>query len=154
MTKEEFALMLNDRKYGEEITVQEEETAKENGFIVIFGASDDLIEFRGAIYDEIDALEGADIVIAMPGWFMPIGADDDADEDNYIKIDEMTPLVISEDSTGTVNRIYAKWAPIELDCSWLIKTEMPHATFDVREDGWLYCRGIVISVSDLSKSME
>lgn len=151
MTKEEFAAMLNGRQYRDEMNATEEKLAKDNGLIIIFGASDDLIEFRGALYDEIDAYDGAEIVIAMPGWSLPV---EDEDEDNYIKIKEITPLVISEESTGTVNRIEAKWSPKEPDCSWLIETTMPHASFDIMEDRELYCRGIVISASDLSTTME
>ena len=33
--------------------------------------------------------------------------------------------------------------------SWTYETPVPHATFDVMEDGDLFCRGLVIAVSDL-----
>lgn len=61
MTKEQLASMLNGRQYGEEITREEEKLAKESGLVVIFGASDDLCEMRGAIYDEFDCYDGGDI---------------------------------------------------------------------------------------------
>ena len=61
MTKEQLAARLSGRQYGDEITREEEQTAKENNLVVIFGASDDLCEMRGAIYDEFDCYGGGDI---------------------------------------------------------------------------------------------
>lgn len=61
MTKEQLAARLNDRQYDDEITREEEQLAKENGLVVIFGASDDLCEMCGAIDDEFDCYEGGDI---------------------------------------------------------------------------------------------
>jgi DNA-binding XRE family transcriptional regulator len=47
------------------------------------------------------------------------------------------------------HKIEAIWSPEEPACSWLIKTDIPHATFDITEDGELFCRGIVFSIDDL-----
>ncbi len=55
LTKEELAARINGRAYRDEITPEEEKLAKENSLVVIFGASDDLIELRGAINEEIGA---------------------------------------------------------------------------------------------------
>jgi hypothetical protein len=30
--------------------------------------------------------------------------------------------------------------------SWVYETEMPHASFDIMEDGETYCRGIVVEL--------
>jgi len=54
MTAAEFAEMLNGREYGNELTRNEEAMAKEYGLVVAYGASDDLMEFGGAICDELD----------------------------------------------------------------------------------------------------
>ena len=43
----EFANRLNGREYGQELTPAEAQRAKEAGIVVVFGASDDLMEFRG-----------------------------------------------------------------------------------------------------------
>lgn len=56
MTKEELASKLNGREYGEEITPEEEAEAKASGLVVIFSASDDLMEFRGAIDNEVSVV--------------------------------------------------------------------------------------------------
>lgn len=58
MTLKEFAKMLDGREYRHEITKEEEALAKELGFVVVFGYSDDNAELRGAIDDEIDCYDG------------------------------------------------------------------------------------------------
>lgn len=58
MTLKEFAQMLDGREYGHEITKEEETLAKELGFVVVFGYSDDNAELRGAINDEIGCFDG------------------------------------------------------------------------------------------------
>lgn len=147
MTKEELAKQLNGREYREEITKEEQQQAKENNLVVIFGASDDLVEFRGVIYDEIDAWDGTDFIIAAPGTEIPI----DEDEETFRRAKEFEAIPIEEESRTQKNRFKAVWSPKELDCSWLIKTDLPHSEFDIMEDGDLYCRGIIISLDDLEK---
>lgn len=58
MTATEFAQMIDQRQYGDEITPAEEQLAKEHGLLVVFGCSDDLMELRGAIDDEVDCYNG------------------------------------------------------------------------------------------------
>lgn len=58
MTLKEFASLLDGREYLHEITKEEEALAKELGFVVVFGYSDDNAELRGAIYDEIGCFDG------------------------------------------------------------------------------------------------
>lgn len=58
MTLKEFAEMLNHRQYLHEISNEEEKIAKELGFVVVFGYSDDCAELRGAICDELDCFDG------------------------------------------------------------------------------------------------
>lgn len=58
MTLKEFAQMLDGREYRHEIAKEEEALAKELGFVVVFGYSDDNAELRGAIDDEIGCFDG------------------------------------------------------------------------------------------------
>lgn len=146
MKREELAKLLNGRQYRNEMEQVEETAAKEGGLIVIFGASDDLVEFRGVIYDEIGAYDGTDFIIAIPGMEIPV----DEDAETYRRAKKLEAIPIDADeSTIKKNRFSALWSPNELECSWLIKTDLPHSTFDIMEDNELYCRGLVISVSDL-----
>ena len=145
MNKREFAQMLNGRQYRNEMTEKDEQMAKESGLIVIFGASDDLVEFRGVLYDEMDAWDGQHFIIVLPGTEIPI----DEDEETYKKVKEIIAVPIEEYSTVKVNRFEAVWGADDPDCSWLIKTDVPHESFDIMEDDELYCRGVVIDVADL-----
>ena len=48
MNKEELAKLLDGRKYGSELSHEEGLAAEAAGLVVVFGASHDLMEFRGA----------------------------------------------------------------------------------------------------------
>lgn len=54
----EFAEKLNGRQYLNELTKELETYAKENGIVVVFGQSDDLMEVRGAIDEEFGCYDG------------------------------------------------------------------------------------------------
>ena len=144
MTKEQFAEMLNGREYREEITLKECKAAEENGLVVIFGASDDLVEFRGVIYDEIGAWDGCEFAIATPGTEIKC-----TEEDKYYRAKKLEVVEFESGKQIDENKFEALWSPDELDCSWLIKTTVTHASFDILEDGELYCRGVVIDIKDL-----
>lgn len=72
MNIKDFAKMLDGRQYMYEITPDEEKTAAENGFAVIFGYSDDNCELCGAVHDEIDCYDGG--MIRAKGLPKPINA--------------------------------------------------------------------------------
>ena len=65
----EFASMLNQRSYGNEITAAEEKQAKDLGYVVLFGYSDDCAEFRGAYDEEADCFDGGR-VFTKGKWFI------------------------------------------------------------------------------------
>lgn len=67
MTPKELAERLNGREYGSEITLEEMHIAKEFGLVVVFGASDDLMEFRGAIDDEGGCFGGGTVYFDQNG---------------------------------------------------------------------------------------
>ena len=48
MTPEEMAGRLDGCEYRAEVTAELRDLARENGLVIVYGASDDLIEFRGA----------------------------------------------------------------------------------------------------------
>ena len=62
-TREKQVSLLHGREYRDEISDFEIKQAKECGLVVIFGASDDLLEFRGASSDELGAWEGIKAVV-------------------------------------------------------------------------------------------
>lgn len=136
MTKEELAAKLNNREYREELSSREESNAKSWGLVVVYGASDDLVELRGAISDEVGVYDGGSVFLNSKG----ILTNDCEDED--------CPYFEKEKEKAKV--IDALWCA-EGDYSWTYKTDIPHATFEIVEDGEPYCRGLVFSISDLGE---
>lgn len=124
MTKEEFAALLNGRQYREEMTKEEEKLAKELGFLVFFGASDDLLEVRGLVEDEYGAYNGTTVCINPDG----------------------TITKAPNDSRSAIVR--ADWSPKGLDVSWLISCATS-STFNIMEDDDLYCIGVVVDINEL-----
>ena len=134
MTKEILAEMLNGREYGNEITKPEEKLAKEDGLVVVFGYSDDNIELRGAIKEEVGSYDGGSMFVTAAGLL-----------ENKCE-DEDCPYFEAEKAKA--HKIEALWCAEE-GYSWTYKTDIPHATFEIQEGGEHYCRGIVFALADL-----
>ena len=132
MTIYEFAYGLNGRERGNEITKLEEQRADDLGYVVVFGYSDDGVELRGAILDEIGCFNGGEIYITKNGLLKEC-------EDNCIH------YRIAKESA---KRIEINWCDHDVFC-WTYETEIPHATFDIYDDGDEYCRGIVFDINNL-----
>lgn len=131
MTLAEFAEKLNGRENTYPLfTTEEIQMAKDNGFVIVYGASDDLMEFEGVIRDEGDCYEGG------PVYFT---------KDRVI-FEELP-------NYDHANCIMARWCKDKNEngiiISWTYETDIPHETFMVYEDGEPYCRGIVFSVNNL-----
>lgn len=130
MVIREFAKSISGKEYGyPQFTKEEIETAKENGFVIVYGASDDLMEFEGAISEEIGCYDGG------TAW-VKAGRVSDA------------PIVVGEKT------IKAIWCGGEKDAdgqeiTWTYATGIPHETFMIYEGGEPYCRGIVFSTDDV-----
>ena len=137
MDAKELAAKLNGREYRREITDEEARQAKEAGLVVVFGASDDLIEFRGAIRDEGGA--PGDVLIdtkgVLPSWDSASESEESAQE--YFE---------RKAKSRTVEARFAE----ESNYTWIYKTDIPHETFEIVEDGEPYCRGIVFNIGDIS----
>lgn len=69
MTLKEFAERLNGTEYNGYPIFSKEDIgiAKENGFVIVTGASDDLMEFEGAIEDEAGCFDGGRVYISKNG---------------------------------------------------------------------------------------
>ncbi len=132
MNAREFAAMLDGRQYLNEITDMENELARENGLVVMFGYSDDNVELRGYFDDELPVSESREIKI-----FFNHGA--------YLLEEPCcrgcSVVMMMKDRVKCVNAIYEQGA-------WRFETKIPHETFRIMEDGELFCTGIVFSVRD------
>ena len=138
MTQFEFAQKLHGRLKGREIFTNEEILARDNGLVVVMGEGDDLMAFYGAIYEEVTAWKGG------LAWVMDNGTVIDNDNISDEEDEQM--------SNAAIPTVRAVWQPKELQgASWLIKTEIPHATFDIYDDEnpeQIFCRGIVFALVD------
>lgn len=135
MTIKEFADGLSGREYREEITPGEEKLAKELGFVVVFGYSDDNVEFCGAINDEVGCYEGRTILLDADGIF-----------ETECNPDECSLLRRHLNQCKTIDAIWDTEG-----YSWTYQTDIPHETFDIFEDGEKYCRGIVFDLKEVFK---
>lgn len=120
------AEMLKGMIYGDEPKKEIIEFAKENNLVIVYGASDDLTEFRGAIDDEQGAYEG---------------------KKHFLDADHTE--VLEEEALGEgAPYIDAIWSPKEMpDTSFLIMSNLPCVHFDIMEDDELYCRGAVVDLN-------
>ena len=118
---------LNNSEYTDKGSSDLFEQMEKHGLVAVFGASDDLMEFRGAIHDEFGAFEGSQVTITKDGLLINKCECDDCPNFNS--------------SPQGAFKIEALW-DIE-GSSWVYETKIPHETFDVLEDGEKYCRGIV-----------
>ena len=147
MTKEQLAELLNGNEYRNEMTKEQEHIAKENNLLVLFGASDDLLEMRGAIYDEAGAWEVGEYALVLDGELYT-----DEEENTYHKAIGNTVLSLSDeyDNGDNPRLIRAEWCPDDHQAlSWRISAHMPCASFTINEDGEPYCEGIVIDIDEI-----
>ncbi len=148
MNAQELAARLNGRSIGAEITREEEALAKQHGLVVVFGASDDLCELRGAIHDEVGLYDGGNVVFTPTGLF-----DIDEEEANVLR-----KHGVWDKATENTREFEAIWTEDEDEPDWTYRVVFPHTTFDVIEnDGsgpCVYCRGFVFSVDDAFRAPE
>lgn len=136
MEIKELAQLLDGRQVGDEITEKECIMAHDSDLVVVFGYSDDNMEFRGAIYDEIAAYEGGTAYI-YDGELLKNECDS---EDNcpYFK-----KLIKNKNTV----EIVAIWNGGMMPC-WSYQIPIDYEEFMIYEDGEPYCRGIVFSRDD------
>jgi hypothetical protein len=131
MTPYEVAAKLDGCEYGKEGNPELFAKMKREGLVAVFGGSDDNMEFVGAIYDEVSCYQGGFAYLTSAGLL--VSECDEGDNCPYFK-----PL-----KEGAA-KIEAVWD--EDGLSWQYKTEIPHSTFMVMEDGEEFCRGIVFDL--------
>ena len=127
MTLKEFSERLNGTEYnGYPIFSKEDiKIAKENGFVIVTGVSDDLMELEGAIEDEAGCFDGGKVYISKRGV-----------EENKTKNMIEALWCQTKDENGVV-------------IPWAYETKIPHETFLVMDAGEVYCRGIMFDMNDV-----
>lgn len=139
--RDEIAANLNGIEYPRNMILPQDIAAhaKRSGVVVVYGASDDLMEFEGAIRDEFGCYEGGTVRLHAGGIL--------SKEDIDLEDDDDTELLKYAERKAASRTIEAKWD--NEGYSWTYKTDIPHVTFDIMEGGEKYCRGIVFNVSDI-----
>jgi hypothetical protein len=141
MTKEQLAEKLNGRDCDNSpfLSKEESDEAKANGLVVVYGASDDLIEVEGAIDDEGGCYDGGEIYIDRDGLLA-----------NYDQvIDDDLPIYVERKRKAA--KIFALWCSKD-GFAWAYASRIPRATFiitDNNNEDKTYCEGIVFDVSEL-----
>jgi hypothetical protein len=133
MTAKELAEKLNGEEYPLHIPVDLVREAKAHGLVIVYGASDDLMEFSGAINDEVGCYDGGTAYLTRRGLL-----------ENEC-VDDCPHFALLKKSSATIEALWCE----EGDYSWTYRTEIPHETFEVIEDGEPYCRGIVFDLDDV-----
>jgi hypothetical protein len=150
MTVKEWAKKISGFEYpADELDNLNKEMAAD-GIIIAYGASDDLLEFRGVIYDGVGAWEGVEVRISSRGKGTAFIFDEEENQDS---------AKFNRKEIAAMQKVKAIWSPKcrdvedngsdEVFASWLIETEIPHEAFDIMEDGGLFCRGVVFHVDNV-----
>lgn len=126
MTAKELSKMLSGREYGMEISKDEERKAADAGLVVAYGYSDDNVEFRGAIDEEVGAYEDTTIYITKDGLLEEPACNDA----------ENCTCPYFEAAKNAAKTITAIWRDGESP-SRIFSTDIPHETFNIYEGIWL-----------------
>ena len=131
------ANMIDGNEYTNELEGISISAVKNMGIVILFGGSDDLAEFHGAMDDEVGCCNGGTILLTNKGLLENRCDDEDC------------PYHEEEKKTGIP--IEAIWN--SEGYSWTYKTDIPHKTFDIMEDDDKYCRGIVFYLKDVKEEV-
>ena len=133
MTAKEAAAALDGNEYREEGSKALFAEMRIAGLVAVFGGSDDLMEFRGAIDDEVGA-PGTALVDGIGLLPARSDIDDDGELEAFFK---RKPNAAKIKSLFGVDGFTFRY-----------KTTIPHETFVIVEDGDTYCEGIVFALAD------
>jgi hypothetical protein len=134
ITIAEAAARLDGNEYLHEGSPELWAEMKAAGLVAVFGASDDLMEFRGAIGDEASAYGGFTASVSRGGLIANRCDDEDC------------PYFAQKHEKGA--KVKAVWSESGDEPPWTMKTALPHATFKIMEDGEVFCIGLVFSLAD------
>lgn len=129
--------LIGDLEYGDDIPAPALGLAQQIGAAIIFGYSDDGIVVEGAVEDQAGAYEGTTVWLDKEG-FLPLNSDLTLADEGAETLDECRKLVKRFDRSVKVEAIE------ETDgYYWQYKTDWPHKTFEIKEYGEPWCKGIV-----------
>lgn len=143
---QQVAQQLDGQQYPNHVSRETEELAKTHGIVIVFGRSDDLVEFRGAIHDEDSAWEGGVTLIDLEG-VVPINADGTFRSDEPNSIQKCRPLIARLDRAIAVTVF---WGQGEWTWSYKLPDGIEYETFGVYDDDEHYCQGLVFKLPEVA----
>lgn len=144
LTKERLAEMLNGRDMTLEYDTPTWKDVQDN-LVVLYGHSDDLIEVRGAVHDEMNRYECTQFALVLAGEQIDDG-------ENVVIMDTPSIMLLSEDYDQSNNPrlITVRYSSVDnTQADWEFETDMPHATFMLNKKGKPFCKGIVIDLDEI-----
>lgn len=138
MNAQELAQKLNGTESPIRISKELRQQAKEAGLVIVYGASDDLMEFDGAFRDEVGCYDGGVALVDSKGVLDRSLIDSDDDE-------AIADFVARKKKASVIEALWCVDG-----YSWTYRTNVPHETFEVVDNGDPYCRGIVFALASLA----
>ena len=159
-TIEDLAKLLDGNEYRDELYneygMNIYDICEKNKWVIVYGASDDLIEFEGVISGEDGAWDGTLCKFVKPGDFYL----EDEDDETYKKAKDYKFVRINQDELNELKNNNYKdtcvvemlWDPEEIDASWQVNIKgAPFAKFNIMEDEDVYCEAAIIDLSKFIK---
>ncbi len=142
MNTDKWAALLDGREYRDELTREECIQLHSDGLVAVYGGSDDLVYVAGAgmgktVEEEMGASNSTPILFTPAGLFVPECECDDCPHERKLR----------ERAKG----LQPRWcAPgVAGNPSWSYTVPWPHTTFNIMEDGEVYCVGVVFALEDV-----
>lgn len=162
-TIDDVAKLLDGNQYGDELRnesdINIEELCRKNKWVIVFGYSDDNVELRGAIDDELGAWNGTILKLVNKGDFYLEDCDEYGEDDAtyrkatysmFVDISENELNDIKETNYKNICIIEALWSPEDSDASWQFNCKgANYARFNIMEEEELYAECLVIDLNGL-----
>lgn len=123
-----YSKMLGIRLKGNEVPYDIIKLAKANNYLIFFGHSDNTIEICSCRYYEFDAYKSTTLYITHNCVY----------HENEVHPTAAYPVHARFTEQSRKSTVM-----------WSFTTDIPHETFNIMENGELYCRGIVIDLNNL-----
>ena len=133
----EFVETLNGMDIETRIPPIDIKYAKDNGAVIVLSSSENSVEFRGAISDEVYRDEDGTIYFSSAGELVNICTSDKC------------PYFM--DLVENASQIEVKWNSDGYMC--VFETDIPHETFEILNGGEKYCCGIVFMIDDVKEKI-
>ena len=143
MTKEELAAKLDGTEYPIYFDEKEIAEIKEANLVVVMGESDDGCGLGGSIHDEFDCYNGGECLIDKDGIINPWPNEqyeDEAEAEAYFK---------RKPNARKIEALWCDESDEENEYAWTYKTDIPHAKFDIMDEGEKWCQAFVFSLDDI-----